>query len=176
MGEVQQLINYWVLQSSFSIGAIDTVADSDTMRQIESTIDKAKKQVQDLVRQGQMGTLEMQPGRTMIESFEELVNKVLNTARDHAGKSGQSSLDETNSVKAMVTAVSKGSFVHISQIIACVGQQNVEGKRISVRFQKANAAALFQGRYWFRVAWVCGKLVLAWSLAPRVLLSRHGWS
>ncbi|GAX18796.1 DNA-directed RNA polymerase II subunit RPB1 [Fistulifera solaris] len=136
MNQVQQLVNYWILQYSFSIGAIDAVSDEATMRQIESTIDKAKKQVQDLVRQGQLGELEVQPGRTMIESFEQLVNKVLNTARDHAGKSAQSSLDETNSVKAMVQAGSKGSFINISQIIACVGQQNVEGKRIPYGFKK----------------------------------------
>ena len=139
MNQVQQLINYWVLQYSFSIGACDAVADVDTMKQIESTINKAKLQVLDLVRQGQKGkegNLEIQPGRTMIESFEQLVNKVLNTARDHAGKSAQSSLDETNSVKAMVTAGSKGSFINISQIIACVGQQNVEGKRIPYGFKK----------------------------------------
>lgn len=136
MNQVQQLVNHWILQCSFSIGAIDAVSDDATMRQIESTIDKAKRQVQDLVRQGQLGELEIQPGRTMIESFEQLVNKVLNTARDHAGKSAQSSLDETNSVKAMVTAGSKGSFINISQIIACVGQQNVEGKRIPYGFKK----------------------------------------
>ena len=139
MNQVQQLINYWVLQCSFSIGACDAVANVDTMQQIESTINKAKLQVLDLVRQGQRGKdgdLEIQPGRTMIESFEQLVNKVLNTARDHAGKSAQSSLDETNSVKAMVTAGSKGSFINISQIIACVGQQNVEGKRIPYGFKK----------------------------------------
>jgi DNA-directed RNA polymerase II subunit RPB1 len=136
MNQVQQLVNHWILQYSFSIGAIDAVADPETMRQIESTIDKAKRQVQDLVRQGQLGELEIQPGRTMIESFEQLVNKVLNTARDHAGKSAQSALDETNSVKAMVTSGSKGSFINISQIIACVGQQNVEGKRIPYGFKK----------------------------------------
>ena len=136
MNQVQVITNYWVLQSSFSIGVIDTVADHDTMRQIESTINKAKMQVLDLVRQGQRGDLETQPGRTMIESFEQFVNRVLNTARDHAGKSAQSSLDETNSVKAMVTAGSKGSFINISQIIACVGQQNVEGKRIPYGFRR----------------------------------------
>ena len=136
MNQVQQLINYWVLQCSFSIGVCDAVADVETMRQIESTINKAKLQVSDLVRQGQRGELETQPGRTMIESFEQYVNKVLNTARDHAGKSAQSSLDETNSVKAMVTAGSKGSFINISQIIACVGQQNVEGKRIPYGFKR----------------------------------------
>ncbi|KAL7501391.1 hypothetical protein ACHAWT_010670 [Skeletonema menzelii] len=136
MNQVQVVINYWVLQNSFSIGVCDAIADFATMEQIASTINKAKMQVNDLVRQGQRGELETQPGRTMIESFEQFVNKVLNTARDHAGKSAQSSLDETNSVKAMVTAGSKGSFINISQIIACVGQQNVEGNRIPYGFKR----------------------------------------
>ncbi|KAK9713059.1 hypothetical protein RND81_06G000500 [Saponaria officinalis] len=34
----------------------------------------------------------------------------------------------------MVTAGSKGSFINISQMTACVGQQNVEGKRIPFHF------------------------------------------
>jgi len=136
MNQIQQLTNYWVLQSSFSIGVTDAVADFDTMVQIESTIDRAKEQVNTLVHQGQKGTLEIQPGRTMIDSFESMVNKVLNTARDMAGKSAQECLDESNSVKAMVTAGSKGSFINISQIIACVGQQNVEGKRIPYGFKR----------------------------------------
>jgi DNA-directed RNA polymerase II subunit RPB1 len=59
---------------------------------------------------------------------------VLNKARDEAGRAAQSSLDEGNNVKAMVTAGSKGSFINISQMIACVGQQNVEGKRIPFGF------------------------------------------
>jgi len=136
MNQVQQVVNYWILQSSFSIGVTDAVADVETMEQIESTINTAKQQVLDLVRQGQLGTLNIQPGRTMVESFEQFVNKVLNTARDQAGKKAQASLDETNSVKAMVTAGSKGSFINISQIIACVGQQNVEGKRIPYGFKR----------------------------------------
>jgi len=136
MNQIQQVTNYWVLQSSFSIGITDTVADSETMLEIEKTINKAKSQVMDLVRQGQKGELETQPGKSMLQSFEGFVNKVLNTARDHAGKSAQSSLTERNSVKAMVTAGSKGSFINISQIIACVGQQNVEGARIPFGFKK----------------------------------------
>ena len=142
--QVQVVTNYWVLQSSFSIGVTDAVADPDTMRQIESTINKAKQQVEDLIKQGQRGQLEVQPGRTMIETFEQYVNKVLNTARDLAGKSAQESLDETNSVKAMVTAGSKGSFINISQIIACVGQQNVEGKRIPYGFKRRTLPHFFK--------------------------------
>jgi DNA-directed RNA polymerase II subunit RPB1 len=60
---------------------------------------------------------------------------VLNTARDNAGNSAQKSLKETNNIKTMVMAGSKGSFINISQMIACVGQQNVEGKRIPFGFR-----------------------------------------
>ncbi|GFY88058.1 RNA polymerase II large subunit [Actinidia rufa] len=59
----------------------------------------------------------------------------LNMARDNAGSSAQKSLSERNNLKAMVTAGSKGSFINISQMIACVGQQNVEGKRIPFGFR-----------------------------------------
>jgi DNA-directed RNA polymerase II subunit RPB1 len=34
----------------------------------------------------------------------------------------------------MVTAGSKGTFINISQMAACVGQQNIEGKRIPFGF------------------------------------------
>mmetsp|Transcript_8390 Transcript_8390/g.18385 ORF Transcript_8390/g.18385 Transcript_8390/m.18385 type:complete len:1171 (-) Transcript_8390:1742-5254(-) len=136
MSQIQVVINYWVLQHSFSIGVTDTVADIDTMLKIETTINDAKVAVHELVRKGQSGDLEAQPGRTMIDTFETCVNRVLNTARDQSGKSAQLSLDMTNSVKAMVTSGSKGSFINISQIMACVGQQNVEGKRIPCGFKK----------------------------------------
>eukprot|EP00957_Ditylum_brightwellii_P136567 10414543-Ditylum_brightwellii.AAC.1 len=75
MNQVQVVTNYWVLQNSFSIGVTDAVADVDTMANIESTINKAKMQVLDLVRKGQRGDLQKQPGRNMIESFETYVNK-----------------------------------------------------------------------------------------------------
>ncbi|KAJ7944104.1 DNA-directed RNA polymerase subunit [Quillaja saponaria] len=77
---------------------------------------------------------ESEPGRTMMDSFENKVNQVLNKARDEAGSSAQKSLSESNNLKAMVTAGSKGSFINISQMTACVGQQNVEGKRIPYGF------------------------------------------
>jgi DNA-directed RNA polymerase II subunit RPB1 len=136
MDQIQKVVNHWVLQSSFSIGVADMFANINTMTQIENTIDKAKIQVRDLVHQGQRGELEIQPGRNVVESFELLVNKILNTSRDHAGMTALESLTESNSVKAMLTAGSKGSFINISQIIACVGQQNVEGKRIPYGFKR----------------------------------------
>ncbi|KNA21792.1 hypothetical protein SOVF_040130 [Spinacia oleracea] len=134
LGHTQWLVNYWLLQNAFSIGIGDTIADASTMETINVTISQAKNEVKNLIRAAQEKQLEPEPGRTMMESFENRVNQVLNKARDDAGSSAQRSLDETNNLKAMVTAGSKGSFINISQMTACVGQQNVEGKRIPFGF------------------------------------------
>lgn len=71
---------------------------------------------------------------TLRESFEHNVSRVLNQARDTAGRSAEMSLKDLNNVKQMVTSGSKGSFINISQMSACVGQQIVEGKRIPFGF------------------------------------------
>lgn len=57
------------------------------------------------------------------ESFENRVNAVLNKARDDAGKKAQNSLNLHNNIIKMVTSGSKGSFINISQMMGCVGQQ-----------------------------------------------------
>ncbi|KAL0051000.1 hypothetical protein WJX82_000334 [Trebouxia sp. C0006] len=134
LSQCQYLTNHWLLQHGMSIGIGDTVADALTMGSINDTINKAKSEVQKLIVKAQDGALEAQPGRTIMESFEGQVNQVLNKARDDAGNFAQGSLPDTNNVVRMVTAGSKGSFINISQMIACVGQQNVEGKRIPFGF------------------------------------------
>ncbi|KAL1540072.1 DNA-directed RNA polymerase II subunit rpb1 [Salvia divinorum] len=134
LGHTQWLVNYWLLQNAFSMGIGDTIADHATMTTISETINTAKNEVNKLIKDAQEKKLEAEPGRTMMESFENRVNQVLNKARDDAGSSAQKSLAESNNLKAMVTAGSKGSFINISQMTACVGQQNVEGKRIPFGF------------------------------------------
>lgn len=76
LGHTQWLVNYWLLQQGFSIGIGDTIADSATMEKINETIANAKNEVKELIKLAQDKSLEAQPGRTMIESFENRVNQV----------------------------------------------------------------------------------------------------
>ena len=145
--QVQFVVNYWLMHEGFSVGIGDTVADKDTMEKINETIAKAKSQVKDIILEAQQGKLECQPGMTLHESFENRVNKVLNAARDLAGSSAQKSLKDYNNVKQMVLAGSKGSFINISQMTACVGQQNVEGKRIPFGFRNRTLPHFTQNDY-----------------------------
>ncbi|GMF40248.1 unnamed protein product [[Candida] boidinii] len=104
------------------------------MKTITETIAVAKEKVQQVITDAHKNLLEPEPGMTVRESFEQKVSKILNEARDAAGKSAEASLKDSNNVKQMVTAGSKGSYINISQMSACVGQQIVEGKRIRFGF------------------------------------------
>lgn len=136
ISDIQVLVNHYVLHRGQSIGIGDTIADSNTMANVFQTIQAAKDDVKELINQLQEGSLELLPGKSLMESFETEVNKKLNGARDQSGSSAQKSLLVSNNIKRMVSAGSKGSFINISQICACVGQQNVEGKRIAYGFRR----------------------------------------
>ena len=136
MGEIQCVVNYWMVNTSYTVGVADTVADKKTMNQIQQTLDEAKVKVRNLMERAQRGELTGQPGKTLMESFEHNVNTVLNAARETAGKAAQASLLNRNAIKGTVMSGSKGSFLNISQIIACVGQQNVQGARIKYGFRQ----------------------------------------
>lgn len=136
MNQLQAVVNYWMVNTSYSVGIADTVADATTINAIQSTLNEAKEKVKAIMVKAQEGKLKMMPGKPLMESFEMNINEVLNDARSTVGKAAQRSLKERNAIKGTVMAGSKGSELNISQIIACVGQQNVQGKRIRYGFNQ----------------------------------------
>ncbi|KAE9418676.1 hypothetical protein Angca_003189, partial [Angiostrongylus cantonensis] len=132
---IQTVVNAWLIGEGHTIGIGDTIADQATYRDIQDTIRKAKLDVIDVIEKAHNDDLEPTPGNTLRQTFENKVNRILNDARDRTGSSAQKSLSEFNNFKSMVVSGSKGSKINISQVIACVGQQNVEGKRIPFGFR-----------------------------------------
>ncbi|KAH8381530.1 hypothetical protein KR093_007468, partial [Drosophila rubida] len=135
-GNIQTVINNWLLLEGHSIGIGDTIADPQTYNEIQRAIRRAKDEVIGVIEKAHNMELEPTPGNTLRQTFENKVNRILNDARDKTGGSAKKSLTEYNNLKAMVVSGSKGSNINISQVIACVGQQNVEGKRIPYGFRK----------------------------------------
>ena len=80
--------------------------------------------------------------------------RILNDGRGKTGTAAANSLSQFNSFKNMVVAGSKGSDINISQIIACVGQQNVEGTSLvqntSPKSNKSHQAKHFVLSYIFK--------------------------
>ncbi|KAJ2725253.1 DNA-directed RNA polymerase II core subunit rpo21 [Coemansia sp. Benny D115] len=131
----QRVINNWFAHYGFSVGIGDTVASDATMQQVEDIITECFKNVDEAITKAEQDQLERLPGMTVKETFESTVNQELGKARDNAGKKVSAQLKETNNVRQMVDAGSKGSFINVSQMTSCVGPQNVEGKRIAFGFK-----------------------------------------
>ncbi|ETW87772.1 hypothetical protein HETIRDRAFT_424453 [Heterobasidion irregulare TC 32-1] len=132
---LQTVVNFWLFHNGFSIGIGDTIADKGTMAYITQHIAERKTNVQQIIDDASHARLKAAPGMTIRESFESRVERELNLARDTSGQYAQKNLKEDNNVKQMVVAGSKGSFINISQMSVCVGQQSVEGRRIPFGFR-----------------------------------------
>ena len=135
LGNCQKIINNFLLLSGWTVGISDIICDPETSEQVAETLKTMKNNISEILTKAQTGQLESQPGKNMIDSFESNANAELNNAREIAGVLVQNSLLPKNHLKNMVSAGSKGTSTNISQIIAFVGQQNVEGKRIPFNFQ-----------------------------------------
>ncbi|KIY45807.1 beta and beta-prime subunits of DNA dependent RNA-polymerase [Fistulina hepatica ATCC 64428] len=132
---LQKVVNYWLFHNGFSIGIGDTIAGPKVMEKITETIASHKARVQQIIDEAYHDRLKASPGMTIRESFESQVERELNLARDTSGRYAQENLKDDNNVKQMVVAGSKGSFINISQMSVCVGQQSVEGRRIPFGFR-----------------------------------------
>ena len=130
LDDLQNIVTRYLVLTGFSVGIGDLVADSKTNEKIKSTIIKTKKQVSKLTQQVHQQIFENVASQTIQEEFEKKVNNLLNKAISEAGNIGLKSLDRENRMVNMVSAGSKGKNINIAQMIACLGQQNVDGKRI----------------------------------------------
>jgi DNA-directed RNA polymerase II subunit RPB1 len=73
-------------------------------------------------------------GKSNQEEFEAKAIGILNKATGDTGKIGVDSLSNENRLMAMVRSGSKGDKNNVAQMIACVGQQAPEGRRIPYGF------------------------------------------
>jgi len=132
--DLQNIITEYMKSSAFSVGISDLVANRKTQDAIIHEIVKQKQEVQSLIEKVHMGTFENNTSQSNKAEFEQNVNSVLNKATEQAGKISRKSLSKDNRFVMIVNSGSKGSPINISQMISCLGQTNVDGKRIPYGF------------------------------------------
>ena len=134
LDDVQNLITNFMLISGFSVGVGDLVANESANLEMKRAIDKQKTQVIKIIEEVHSGIFENDTGKTNNIEFESKINATLNGAIGEAGKIGIKQLPNNNRMVSIVKSGSKGSDINIAQMIGCVGQQNVDGKRIPYGF------------------------------------------
>ena len=132
--DLQNIVTNYMLGSGYSVGISDLIANKTTSDAIVEKITQKKQDVVDLLHQTQLGVFTNKTGKSNHEQLESEVNGILNEAAAESGKIGRKNLEQENRFVIMVNAGSKGSDLNISQMISCLGQQNVDGKRIPYGF------------------------------------------
>lgn len=132
---LQNTIEQFLVYNGFSVGISDLIADASTKEEMNHQIKEKKAEVESIILKLHQDLFDNNTGKSNQAEFEDKIFGILNKATESAGETGQASLANENRMTAMVRAGSKGGPINIAQMIACVGQQNIEGKRIPNGFE-----------------------------------------
>ena len=131
---MQNTVEQFLVYNGFSVGISDLIADDKTRDDMAEVVKKRKAAIENILLQIHLDLFDNNTGKSNQQEFEDKVFAELNKATEESGKIGLSALSDENRLVAMVRAGSKGSTINISQMMACVGQQAPEGKRIPYGF------------------------------------------
>ena len=134
LDSLQRVIEDYLVLNGFSVGISDLVADDKTTEGIKTTIEGCKKEIEELQLQVHSDLFENNTGKTNQQEFEDQAYRILNAANDKAQKAVEASLSSENRLVAMINSGSKGKWLNIAQMIACLGQQSIENKRVEYGF------------------------------------------
>lgn len=128
--DIQAIVTEYMKTTGFSVGMSDLIATPVTIENVKRIILEKKNKVANLIDDIQQGIFENKSGLSNKDHFESEINNILNEASKEAGDISMKHLDPTNRFVTIITCGSKGNELNMSQMIACLGQQNVENKRI----------------------------------------------
>ena len=142
-----------IMIRGFTTGIDDEDIPAEATRQIEEVLREALSKVDGFVDAYRRNELEQMPGRSMEETLEVEVMKVLGRARDEAGQIAGRHLGLENAAVIMARSGARGSMLNLSQMAGCIGQQAVRGERLSrgywkrtlPHFQKGDLGAQAKG-------------------------------
>jgi len=134
LDSLQNTVESFLVLNGFSVGISDLIADEETKKQIDAKIQERKKQVEQVILQVHLDLFDNNTGKTNQQEFEDQIFGILNQATSDAGSTGQKSLSSENRLLAMVRSGSKGEPLNVAQMMACLGQTAIEGKRVPYGF------------------------------------------
>lgn len=129
MNRLAKLSARWIGNHGFSIGIDDVQPPAKLITEKEKKIRSGYEECDKFIDSYNRGELELQPGHDAALTLEAKITSVLNNIRGETAKVCMDNLQWRNSPLIMSQCGSKGSPINISQMVACVGQQSVGGRR-----------------------------------------------
>jgi len=135
MWRLARVASWFLMNRGFSIGIGDVTPTVALEKNKKALVESGYEKCDQYIQKMEDGTLPCQAGCSEEETLEANILHELSTIRDKAGKNSLTALHRSNAPLTMAMCGSKGSFINISQMIACVGQQAISGKRIPNGFE-----------------------------------------
>uniref|UniRef100_A0A1A9WT12 DNA-directed RNA polymerase subunit n=1 Tax=Glossina brevipalpis TaxID=37001 RepID=A0A1A9WT12_9MUSC len=135
MWRLARVASYFIQNRGFSFGISDVTPSAKLLEEKQKLLEKGYAKCDEYILEMKKGTLQCQPGCTPEQTLEAVMLRELSSIREQAAKACFRELHPTNSALIMALSGSKGSNINISQMIACVGQQAISGKRVPNGFE-----------------------------------------
>ncbi|EAY20967.1 RNA polymerase Rpb1, domain 2 family protein [Trichomonas vaginalis G3] len=130
MQRIAKMSCRYLMNRGFSIGIMDVRPDENLTNNKNAQISKTYQDCYDKIAEYDSGKLEAAPGMTKLATLEAFLNGQLSELRNKIGKMCMAELSPINTPLVMAKSGAKGSDINICQMMACLGQQSVGGKRI----------------------------------------------
>ncbi|AAR39345.1 NEQ503 [Nanoarchaeum equitans Kin4-M] len=130
LSDVTRLSVNYLTREQLTISFSDIDIPKEVKEQIRKIIEKAKKEVDNLIERYKKGEIKPLPGRTIEETLEIEILKVLNKARDEVGEVIEKHVDPTKGTMILAKSGARGKLLNLIQVVGLVGQQSISGRRM----------------------------------------------
>lgn len=135
INDIQSIITQYNLYTGFSVGTSDLIADIETLGFVRRTVAEGRQRVADILSNVHAGRYKNVSGMSDGEKLEDDISSALKEVESKISATAMNSLPKDNRIVQIVDSGSKGSALNITQMIAALGQQQIEGKRVQYTLQ-----------------------------------------
>jgi len=126
----------YLSKRGFTISLDDLNVNQKVKEMTQEIMKEAEIKTNKIIESYNNETLEIIPGKTLEESREIKIMKVLNEVRTKIGKIVKREFPRENPVNTMILSGAGGNILNITQISCVIGQQSLWSKRIELGYRE----------------------------------------
>jgi len=135
INDIQSVVTRFNLFTGFSVGTADLISNIETQQFVDGKLAEARAAVAAILTDIHAGTFKNVSGMSDGEDLEDKISSALKTVASDINMKVVKSLPADNRMIQMVNSGSKGGPQNITQMVALLGQQLIEGRRVQYTLQ-----------------------------------------
>jgi DNA-directed RNA polymerase II subunit RPB1 len=135
INDIQSIVTRFNLFTGFSVGTADLISNIETQKFVDEKLNDARVAVSTILTDVHAGTFKNASGTSDGEDLEDKISSALKKVASEINTEVVKSLPGDNRMIQMVNSGSKGGPQNITQMVALLGQQLIEGRRVQYTLQ-----------------------------------------